>query len=91
MIMCQFDESGVCTACGYAESAPGFVRNCCGAPGCLEQRRGLGDMVSDFLSVFGITKRRVNSAAIAVGVSDCGCAARQQAMNEWGKKNLGIG
>lgn len=90
MNLCQFGESGVCPVCGYAESAPGFVRNCCGSPGCLEPRRGLGDMVSDFLSVFGITKRRVNSAANAVGIKDCGCAARQQAMNELGRK-LGIG
>lgn len=48
---------------------------------------GLGDMVAAGLSAIGITKERVSKA---VG-GDCGCAARQQAMNEWGKKHLGIG
>lgn len=44
-------------------------------------------MVADGLSAIGITKERVSKA---VG-GDCGCAARQQAMNEWGKRHLGIG
>lgn len=48
---------------------------------------GLGDYVANALSAIGITKERVSAA---VG-GDCGCAARQQAMNEWGRKNLGIG
>lgn len=49
--------------------------------------QGLGDMVAGWLSSFGITKERVSKA---VG-GDCGCAARQQSMNEWGRKHLGIG
>jgi hypothetical protein len=50
-------------------------------------RPGLGDMVAAGLSAIGITKERVSAA---VG-GDCGCSKRQDAMNEWGKKNLGIG
>ena len=49
--------------------------------------RGLGDFVAAGLALFGITKERVS--ALAGG--DCGCSQRQQAMNEWGKKHLGIG
>lgn len=56
-------------------------------PAYPRARPGLGDMVASGLSAIGITKERVSKA---VG-GDCGCAARQQAMNEWGKKNLGIG
>lgn len=48
---------------------------------------GLGDMVAAGLSAIGITKERVSKA---IG-KPCGCGARQQAMNEWGKKHLGIG
>jgi hypothetical protein len=44
-------------------------------------------MVAAGLSAIGITKERVSAA---VG-GDCGCSKRQDAMNEWGKKNLGIG
>jgi len=50
-------------------------------------RPGLGDMVAAGLSAIGITKERVSKA---IG-KPCGCGARQQAMNEWGKKHLGIG
>jgi hypothetical protein len=56
-------------------------------PAYPRARPGLGDMVASSLAAVGITKDLVSKA---VG-GDCGCAARQQAMNEWGKKNLGIG
>lgn len=48
---------------------------------------GLGDMVAAGLSAVGITKERVSAL---VG-GDCGCKKRQQAMNAWGAKHLGIG
>lgn len=47
---------------------------------------GLGDMVAAGLSAIGITKERVS--ALAGG--DCGCAKRQQQLNELGRR-VGIG
>ena len=47
---------------------------------------GLGDMVSSALTAVGITKERVSAA---VG-RPCGCAERQQALNDIGRK-FGIG
>jgi hypothetical protein len=49
--------------------------------------RGLGDIVSDWLSSFGITKPRVE----AIVGGPCGCDERQEALNEWGARTLGIG
>lgn len=48
-------------------------------------RPGLGDMVADGLAAIGITKERVQSAAAAVGIKDCGCAGRQKALNRLGQ------
>ena len=50
-------------------------------------RPGLGDYVAAGLSAVGITKDRVSNA---IG-KPCGCAKRQEALNEWGEKVLGIG
>jgi hypothetical protein len=47
---------------------------------------GLGDMVAAGLAAVGITKDRVS--ALAGG--DCGCAKRQQQLNELGRR-VGIG
>jgi hypothetical protein len=47
---------------------------------------GLGDIVASGLSAIGITKERV-SAAIG---KPCGCAKRQAALNELGRR-IGIG
>jgi len=51
---------------------------------------GLGDMVAAGLDAIGITKERAQAVASAFGVSDCGCPKRQQAMNEFGAKFLGL-
>lgn len=51
------------------------------------QRRGLGDMVAAGLSAVGITPERVSAA---LGVKDCGCKKRQEALNALGRR-LGIG
>ena len=51
-----------------------------------ERKPGLGDMVASALSAVGITKERV-SAAIG---KPCGCAKRQAALNELGRR-IGIG
>ena len=50
------------------------------------KRRGLGDMVADGLASVGITKDRVSKA---IG-RPCGCAKRQDKLNELGRK-FGIG
>ena len=47
---------------------------------------GLGDMVASALSAVGITKERVSKA---IG-KPCGCAKRQAALNELGRR-IGIG
>jgi hypothetical protein len=55
-------------------------------PAYPRHRPGLGDMVAAGLSAIGITKERVS----AVVGGDCGCAKRQEALNELGRK-IGIG
>ena len=74
-----------CPVCGKRAPAPkkGFVLHSCPGP---KPARGLGDMVSDALSLIGITKERVTKL---VG-RDCGCKRRQEALNRAGRA-LGIG
>jgi hypothetical protein len=55
-------------------------------PAYPRAKPGLGDMVASGLSAIGITKERV---AAAVG-KPCGCAKRQAALNELGRR-IGIG
>jgi hypothetical protein len=55
-------------------------------PAYPRARPGLGDMVAAGLSAVGITKERVSKLA----GGDCGCAKRQAALNELGRK-IGIG
>ena len=55
-------------------------------PAYPRARPGLGDMVASGLSAIGITKQRVSKLA----GGDCGCAKRQQALNDLGRK-IGIG
>ena len=50
---------------------------------------GLGDLVAAGLSSVGITKERVQRVANAVGIKDCGCAARQAALNRLSDRLLG--
>ena len=51
---------------------------------------GLGDMVAAGLDAIGITKERAQAVASKVGIKDCGCKKRQEALNSLGR-NLGIG
>ena len=75
-----------CFTCG-AES-PDQSRPHAGVCACESpQRRGLGDMVSAGLSAIGITPERVSKA---LGVKDCGCRQRAEALNRIGRK-FGIG
>jgi hypothetical protein len=50
-------------------------------------KRGLGDLVAAGLSAIGITPERVSKA---LGVKDCGCKGRADALNALGRR-LGIG
>lgn len=59
-------------------------------PSYPRPRLGLGDMVAAGLSSVGITKQRAQAVANAIGIRDCGCSKRQEAMNEWGR-TIGIG
>ena len=56
-------------------------------PAYPHPRRGLGDMVAAGLAGIGITPERV---AAALGVKDCGCEQRKQALNALGRR-FGIG
>ncbi len=56
----------------------------------MENQKGLGDVVALAFATVGITKARAQAVAEAVGVKDCGCGQRQQALNEWGYA-VGIG
>ena len=56
-------------------------------PAYPRPRRGLGDMVAAGLAGIGITPERV---AAALGVEDCGCEQRKQALNALGQR-FGIG
>jgi hypothetical protein len=48
---------------------------------------GLGDMVSAGLAAVGVTPERVSAA---LGVKDCGCKRRAEALNRIGRR-IGIG
>lgn len=79
----QLDCDGVhctCRACGKLLTLPrpGRAAHLC-------RGRGLGDMVAAGLAAVGVTKERVQAVASAVGISDCGCAQRQAALNRVGE------
>lgn len=78
-----------CALCGRPcpdQAKPHLGRCACEAP----KPRGLGDMVADGLAAVGITKERAQAVAAAVGIKDCGCQGRQEALNRAGQW-LGIG
>lgn len=49
---------------------------------------GLGDMVAAVLEALGVTKERVSAT---LGIEDCGCRERQNALNALGRDILGLG
>jgi hypothetical protein len=55
-------------------------------PAYPRHKPGLGDYVARWLSWLGITKARVS----AIVGRDCGCGARQEKLNELGRR-IGIG
>lgn len=85
-VHCKFRRDGpalVCESCGRRVVTKARI---CHAI-CEKQPPGLGDHVASALSAVGITKERVSKA---LG-RPCGCKQRQQKMNDWGRKWLGIG
>lgn len=58
--------------------------------GPSKPHNGLGDLVAAAFASVGVTKDRAQAVAQAVGVKDCGCGHRQQALNDLGYK-VGIG
>lgn len=86
---CVITESLVCRLCGKPASSQVVRRNCLSAVQD-SPAPGLGDRVAAVLDAIGITKERVQAAANAVGVKDCGCAGRQAALNAWGHAHLGM-
>jgi len=100
-MLCDFDaaeDSFVCKNCGIriprrlAAAGKPFV--VCTRPARTAPEPaapGLGDMASNALAAFGVTKERVQAVASAVGIKDCGCTRRQEMMNRFGQKYLGIG
>jgi hypothetical protein len=51
---------------------------------------GLGDLVAAAFASVGITKDRAQAVADLAGFEDCGCAKRQERLNELGRI-VGIG
>lgn len=51
----------------------------------------LGDLVAAAFASVGITKDRAQAVATAVGITDCGCAKRQETLNQIGREWLCIG
>ena len=47
----------------------------------LSEPHGLGDVVAKGLEAVGITKNMVQAVASRVGIGDCGCQKRQDALN----------
>jgi hypothetical protein len=82
-------DEWTCALCG--RPCPDQLKPHRGACQCeLATARGLGDMVADGLAAAGITKDRAQAVAAAVGIKDCGCKKRQDALNAAGRW-LGIG
>lgn len=48
---------------------------------------GLGDYTEQLLAKIGVNKDRYAAAKAAVGLPpECGCAERQEQLNEWGRR-----
>lgn len=85
-------QSGACRCrrCGRTIAVGGGFSGV-GRHLCHKQPQpGLGDRVAAVLSTVGITEARVASVASRVGIKDCGCRRRREALNRAGRR-LGIG
>lgn len=84
-------DASAAASCITADYGDGWVEVDTDHHSYPRARPGLGDMVAAGLDAIGITKERVQAVASVVGIKDCGCQQRQQKMNSWGAKHLGIG
>jgi hypothetical protein len=80
---CSGDAAAACITVDYGD---GWVEVDTNHSAYPRAKPGLGDMVASGLSAIGITKERVSKLA----GGDCGCAKRQAALNELGRR-MGIG
>ena len=84
MIRCAFEVENTCRHLDNYSAVvlPGECRQHCPVGASQESRiRGLGDVVAKGLDAVGITKDRVQAVASRVGIGDCGCQKRQDALN----------
>jgi hypothetical protein len=81
-MLCDIGSDLKCSKCSRKVSSRSVKATC---------RPGLGDMVASTLDAVGVTKDRVQAVASAVGISDCGCAKRQEFLNRVGRELLGVG
>jgi hypothetical protein len=73
----------VCRVCGMTVTVRKLpVYATCG-PSSRLPRLAVGDLVERMLTSIGISKERVRQW---LRVKDCGCAKRQQWLNQWGYK-----
>lgn len=79
---CDIDPDTLrCRVCGARVSSAAVRRNC---------GTGLGDLVAAGLAAVGITHERAQAVAEAIGLDDCGCDQRREALNELGRR-IGLG
>lgn len=81
---CIIGDDLRCTRCGRVAKTKALRRNCGPRPKRAALARGLGDVLADGLAAVGITKKRAQAVASAMGFADCGCKQRQQALNDVG-------
>ena len=78
-----------CDRCGKVIAKPRNHQAEVVPHGCLGPKPGLGDRVAAVLSAVGITEDRAQAVAKSVGIKDCGCKRRREALNKLGEK-LGL-
>lgn len=86
---CTFNESNVCSTCGYVAKRLPTHRVCgpVGTPPPWRPKHKLGDAVERALLAVGVSKERVERWTRTAGKpGGCGCSARQKWLNEWGNK-----
>lgn len=76
----KFVPLDTCRACPFAELETSDLVPICNQPSPKPALRGLGDVVAAATSATGIDKA-VKAATKALGIKDCGCKARQEALN----------
>jgi hypothetical protein len=86
IVVSRGHDGAAAAACITTDYGDGWVEIDTEHPAYPRAKPGLGDMVAAGLSAIGITKERVSKLA----GGDCGCAKRQAALNELGRK-IGIG